>query len=65
LVARPELLLPFPPKGIHQLLRFARKAWVSEEGLASEEEKASFWDDVAPIWQVRAQKFSFPAVNRN
>jgi len=38
---------------MHQLLRFAGKAWVSEKDVASEEERASYWDEAAPVWQVR------------
>lgn len=36
---------------------FASKAWVSEKGVASKEDKDSYWDDAPPVWQVLAWGF--------
>lgn len=31
---------------------FASKAWVAQRGVASKEERDSYWDDAPPVWQV-------------
>lgn len=43
----------FPLQGIHQVLRFAGKAWVFERELASQQEIESYWETAAPIWKAR------------
>lgn len=40
-------------QGFRELLQYAGFAWVIETDLASEEETTGYWENAAPIWEVR------------